>query len=536
MTEVRYNGSNPFSDISPTPLVERNSNFVRYNHRWVPSERITLNGTLTGQCSSFSEIIDKQNLLIEGFRENFKQLSVWEDNQEIYKWDTAKIVDISFDESSYGHLVPFTIDIEAYSNNQNDYSFYGTFGVVDPVNKFSFENTEDQLVVLNHTTSARGFHTQNSNLALNNAISFVQGLTGWNDQISPRFIEEVSGLSPVLFSLNESINRFEGSYAVSTRWTFDPVLVGQGILRYTTEISSGIEDGITVVSLNGSIEGGRNVSHQNLVSRFQALNLYDICQDIFEGYATGSLNTTLIGGSVNDDTFTNKIDFSATFDNNPFPSPWLEDDVDIRAELLEGRNQICVKGTIKGRGPMLYKWPQILAFYEGLDIYAIALDRWGRYGMTQGLNPTPVSQSISKDEFQGQISFTFCYEESPINIPEGLEAFEYSLVFQPAIPKFSANPTLCEGVWSIYNLNGLLRAVYSIQGSATVGECYTPEEGEVVVRSEINRISSEYFTGTRKVLKQGSISKLDPPNEKIISFSYTWTAETTAILEIPMSS
>ena len=102
----------------------------------------------------------------------------------------------SFDPSNIG-AASYSIELDCYQSSD----FNGTFGVMDPVNQWSFNEGDDSLITINHTISARGFKTSNS--AITNAKNFVSGRIGGLTNISLF----QTGESAFLMSRDEKINK-----------------------------------------------------------------------------------------------------------------------------------------------------------------------------------------------------------------------------------------------------------------------------------------------------------------------------------------
>jgi hypothetical protein len=148
------------------------------------------------------------------------------------------------------------------------------------------------------------------------------------------------------------------------------------------------------------------------------------------------------------------------------------------------------------------------------------------------LNPNPTSKSYSENKSACEYAVGLEFEEQPSNVPSDLENFDYTLTVKPAVPQYSATPTICAGQYVITRLKYNSRAKYTINGSATIKECVDTDIGLAIVRAEINRLCGVYVVGTRKVLEAFQITEKNAENPKVVSFTATWSAESPRMFNI----
>tara|TARA_R100000152_G_C6780509_1_gene213393 strand:- start:1631 stop:3745 length:2115 start_codon:yes stop_codon:yes gene_type:complete len=242
LPKIYYNGIDlennsahaAFGHTNPTPMVGVTAEMINLGSRWGQTNKITLEGQLTGVTHSpggyapfaykcGADIWEERAQLVSAFRENFRDLAIYENGQEVLKYENCKVESINFEESTLGqNILGYTIELRSYDN------FSGTYGVLNPVDTLSFSEGEDGVVNLTHEISAEGFAgTAAGNVsktAFENAQNWVIGQTGWSNVLgadfTPNFIPNGGTIYPLLISQTETIDRFNSQYGITEQWQF----------------------------------------------------------------------------------------------------------------------------------------------------------------------------------------------------------------------------------------------------------------------------------------------------------------------------
>ena len=153
-TKIIYDGFD-FGD-QPTPFLSSQENFLKYGENFGSEESYSLNGQLTGR--DFNELRSEQLKLISGFSKDFgtfivKDFKPYE--AEVMVRSGVKIDSIDFGQSKYNKIIDYNISFTAYPV---DY-FGDNYGVIDPAESWSFEESNDGIVSISHLISARGIET-----------------------------------------------------------------------------------------------------------------------------------------------------------------------------------------------------------------------------------------------------------------------------------------------------------------------------------------------------------------------------------------
>lgn len=519
MVKIFYDNQDIFSGIAPTPFVGISDSPIRYQSRWGVTEKITLEGEITGQCGTFQDLVDKQNTLISGFSKHFKQLKIVDNSGIVFNSPITKVNSINFPSNQYSQLLPFSIELEAFDSGK----FSGFYGVLDPTNEFSFQKRNDKVIGLTHTISAKGFQTQND--PLTNAVNYVSSLTGLSSAPTPAFISGIT--TPVLKTVEESLNRFDGTYRVSESWVYDTELVGSGILRYSCALDSGFEDGVTKVSLQGTIEGGKNCNITNLRNRYSGINFHSTAGQIYSGFCAGVMNSYPLEYDVSENANKNEISFNIIYDDDPFPNPIVIDSTQLTNSPLSV-GVVSTEVTFKWRGNCKcnneYGWNQLLNAVSSYNFYTKASAKWVQYGNTTILNPNPVSKSITENKFGCQIIIKMTFDEMYDPLPVGVDSIDFNVSVSPSIRMYSSAPSVCEGQYIITNLGYDRRAKFSISGRGRMKECYNKFIADFYARNAVNSLMGHIVNGTDIVIENDSISTLEGDSGMLFSFNFSWSA------------
>jgi len=555
MVKINYNGSDAFSGLAPVPYVGREETPIFYSNRWCLVDKITLEGQITGQCLDFEQLVERQNSLISRFSKSFQNFEILQSGDNsivtesgiviitesgeilvsasspyfpIYQSPVTRVVSIDFPQNHYADRIPFSIELECYLSGLHS----GVYGVIDPVNKFEFERDEEDVVTIVHTCSAKGINTSSSNSnSLTNAKNYVYSISGWDSQIAPLFIS-APGSGIILDSVEEGVNRFDGSYTVTEKYRYDSLENAARILRYRVDLNSGVE-GISA-NINGSIEGGLNSSISFLRAQYSSFDFYTAANSLYTGIFAGELNENPLDFNVVEDSFKNKIDFSINYDDSEYPDLYLIDSTTINTDKA-GMDSLSFRGRFKTRGnchcDTPNRWNLLKAYADSFDLHAFCQAKWEQYGKTTTLMQVPTRISMGENERSCELTLNAEFRELVGSEISGLDYLKYTLSVSPAIPIYSKAPVICEGQYSITDLGYDRRANFSIQGESRISECTSYATGLAAIKSEVNRLAGIYVTGIRKLLVKSNFTQ-NQQNERLVSFNCVWSSEADRVLDI----
>jgi hypothetical protein len=465
-TSITYDN---FTFKEPIPLVSKNEEIINYGDRWGQITKISLQGQLTGVCpNDFNQLISGQNNLISGFSRDFKPFTISENGKTIFTSDTCTVRSINFDQSKYVKMLNYTIELDCYERDL----FTQSFGVLDPVNEYTFTENEDQSLIINHNISAKGINTSTFS-AMDNARNYVYALTGYNPSIIPININN-SNYTPLLRSYTENINRLNGTYGIQESYIVDisnnAYINPQYFTRYTTTINKSINTDFDSISIQGSIQGAKRTPFSGVRYYASGLNLFNICANDF-GSST-QLNNIPISLSFDENQAANTINFNATYDTNIIydedfdyvvPNSYFDANTDISKDTITSITSVSISGPIVTRGGNLKQKyesakaliTEIISANGNIPIYLYSQANTAYSKVRSIMNiPSAIilnsnfrSFSITDNPEKGEISLSATFDDKDQVIGgNDIKSNSFEVSYEPKIDLFRPRPT--------YNING----------------------------------------------------------------------------------
>jgi hypothetical protein len=471
-TEILYNGINLFSGVASTPFVGRTLEPIRYGSIWGTLEVFSLEGQITGLCSDgLSEIIQKSQVILNGLSSTeFGEFSIVDNGTQIVSKPYVKVRSFNLEEDITVGIKPFQIELEAY---EEDF-FSGYYGVVDPTNDISYEETQEGNILINRTCSARGFNTSAS--ALQNAIDYVQSTISTILPVSSILIEKNGTIaSPVLTSVTEEINRLEGSYSLTKKYASNARGPNSGFLfEISYDISYSETEGVYQISANGSLTAGIGSTVSDLRLAFEKVKLYELCRQAMSKYNGLNINPNPLNLNVTENLRDSSLSFSASFNTDTIASD-IDFTYDVSIELndLVDLANVSFNGSVRGRLGQNARWNKIKQFYETVDVFGICQSALQEEFAGRKLTIKPSSYSSDFDERNGEIrinaSFLEIHEKNKWS--HLFRSFDYSLSFAPGVKIKHKIQTLSNGS-KVFDINSASRSSCSISGTAAIlNEC-----------------------------------------------------------------
>ncbi len=512
---ITWNGQNPFTGISQTPLLARSEETIRTGTNIARADVFTLTGKLQrdGCEDGFEAVYNLAKSLTLKFARNFSLFQIIEDGDVIFTYSRAIVESISFDENRYYDLVPFTIRILCYQD-----SYARTYGILDPQEEFQFQEEEGCLVSISHTISARGINATQE--ALTNARNFVSTLAGYDGLTLP------FGYSPtqvVLIKKQENVNRLTGEVSLTENYLYDKAgNSGNPAYIVTFQIESSIADGIISVTASGKFQGALDGNITSTRTNFKLLDFYTVSNDEFHTCdPLTNLAITPIGFTADDNIDENSISFSITYTNNYTSDPYVIDSTTITRDT-QGIHCITTDLIIRSDvGCPAERLRKTKAYLAALDIDAYIAVKWATYGTGKRLGTTPQAKTISFDHVLGTVSINITYCSDSVEDCGCIENMKYSLSFEPAIPQFSEEPSFQgAGCYAIQNLQHNSRSRFTISGTARPSKCCTNEAVRSQIYSRAVQAMGKYFNAGDIVLEQASVEIAT--DRSVMSFTFAW--------------
>lgn len=293
-TNITYGDYNFQRDGGPVPLLDISLNFNRNDAGDIlnTTYRTTLRGEinlLPSGIDGYKNIDDRQDLLISGFSEDYKEFKVVCDNNIlIQQYPRVNSINFSPSNDNWSETADYTIELEwdgePYSglylesitenwefsiDQENKYYNWTLPGGTGDNNMYVFS--------LTHNVSAKGLDSKNIKIrpAWQEARAWVVSRLGYDSsQISN---SGVFNLNAVNFSgWNHSRvqrkSERDGTFDVTETWMVANTGLnnnaGAAIEDFTASVSYDLQNNLTNVSINGSIQGMEEVNYGNTPNSF----------------------------------------------------------------------------------------------------------------------------------------------------------------------------------------------------------------------------------------------------------------------------
>lgn len=544
----------------PVPYLSRSNEMVYYADKWCQATKISLAGQVTG---TYDEINTRRSAILTAFAEDFKDLTVVDDGSTILTFSKCVVRSVSFDPSNIG-AASYSIELDCYQSSD----FNGTFGVMDPVNQWSFNEGGDSLITINHTISARGFKTSNS--AITNAKNFVQGLQGTStfSAVTPQFIGGLSVSNLVLKGSGVSINRLDSTYEITedyvaqTGTIMDIAAIPGVTSSFSADLTSGAADDYLSVNVDYTIQGGKDITDSDLRSKTPTVStIYSIATGAVD--ITG-LNTGALSYSINEDLNAKTISVKASFNNdrayevfskeNPttFSGVYFDYNASVDTDLITDVTTVSINGSLKSQVNGIQNKVDRVSGYYYTDInnnpsvypngitgylksvadscYTYPNGEWtaGTYSLFSGPESISVTDNYTKGEIN--ISATFSDKDKKVGFKEA----SFNVSVKPSLAQYSAKASANkDGLYQVFDLNTRTREEVTVGGNFSAYAENTDYRAEVA--TYIDDIKNFYVATPQAFVTSESLDEVAAPYYSL-GFSHTYSKFTSANNEfIPTS-
>ena len=489
----------------PVPYLSRSQEMVYFAEKWCQATKISLAGQVAG---TYSEIDTQRQAILTAFASDFKTLTVAEGGSDILTFSGCVVRGVSFDASNIG-AASYSIEIECYESS----NFNGTFGVLDPVNEWSYSEGDDSLISISHKVSARGF-SGSSNQAITNAKNFVQSLQGTTTftDITPVFIGGISTSNLVLKSSGVSIDRVastygvDESYSIQTGAIMDISSIAGVTSVFSADLSSGAAEDFLTVGVNYQVQGSKDITDSNLRIKTPSVStLYSIATGAT--HITG-LNSGALSYSVDENLNSKTISVKASFNNDrvyevfssqtgtglggvpylsrsgDFSGVYFDYQASVDTDLISDITTVNINGSLKSQiDGIQNKVDRVSGYYYNFindnpsvygngitgylktvasTCYSYPASLWtaGTWALYAG----PESISVTDNYTLGEInvSATFSDKDKKTGFKEG----SFNLSVKPSLAQYSAKASANrDGLYQVYDLNTRTREEITIGGN-----------------------------------------------------------------------
>lgn len=472
---VKYNNKRvPVSGTGPTPYVSVTDNVITQGNRWGISQRIVLNGLITG--NTFEDLYTAQTGLVDVFSSSYRTLKVLEGaddtipTSEAFSFSGCSIENISFDNAPYNKIANYSVELLSYPSGLTGF-FSGNYGILDPRDEISISPGSDGIGTINHSVSARGFVINTIDDAIDNVKSYVASRTGVSKILTlplATSVDNSSSFTPVLVSIAENLDRLNLTYSIQESYKFRTVtgdsesaqnysFNNYNIVSYSTSLTSGAGEDFVTASIQGEIKAGitgatGDVLISGLINQLSGLNPYAVISGKYGTPNNFKFCQDPIQVTINEDRKARKINFNISYDNLEFYNSvndqtvfngcYLDASISHNIEELTSVDTLEIKGEVKCRGSVSNKYARSLEYVTELftagtslvapRLYTLINSYYSAYYSGSPkftLNAEPASVQVDANFQLGTVSISASYDNKDKFL--GLSSSDYAIEYTP---------------------------------------------------------------------------------------------------------
>jgi hypothetical protein len=553
---IKYNNKRiPVSGTGPTPYISIADDVISYGNRWGISQRIVLNGVITG--NSFNDLYTAQTGLVDIFSSSYKILKVLEGaddtepTSEAFAFSGCSVQNVSFDNAPYNKVVGYSVELLSYPSGLTGF-FSGNYGILDPRDEITINPGNDGIGTVTHSVSARGFVINTIDDAINNVKSYVSSRTGVSRILTLPLVsgmDNSGAFTPVLVSLSENLDRLALSYSIEESYRFKTIsgdsesaqnysFNNYNIVSYSTNLTSGAGDDFVTASIQGEIKAGitgatGDVLISGLINELSGLNPYAVISGKYGSPNGFKFCEDPIQVTINEDRKARKVSFNISYDNLEFyNSPndqtvfsgcYLDMNISHSIDDLSFIDTLEAKGEVKCRGSVSNRYANSLAYVTELlaggtpSLYNLVNSYYtGYHGATPKftLNSQPVSLQVDANPLLGTVSISAAYDNKDRFL--GLASSDYSIEYTPTNTTFNYGFSCNNSLRHIaVDMNTLKREKVGI--NLAVGKPSTSEYALLGNKDTLISAFKEYFI--KPLLKPDHRNTLDTLQEESSALS-----------------
>jgi hypothetical protein len=473
---IKYNNKRiPVSGTGPTPYISLSDDVITYGDRWGISQRIVLNGVITG--NSFDDLYTAQTGLVDIFSSSYKVLKVLEGADdtvvtgEVAAFSGCSVQGVSFDNAPYNKVVNYSVELVSYPSGLTGF-FSGNYGILDPKDEINITPGSDGVGTITHSVSARGFVINTIDDAIDNVKSYVASRTGVSRVLTlplATSIDNSGSFTPVLVSISENLDRLNLTYSIEESYRFKTItgdsesaqnysFNNYNLVSYSTSLTSGAGDDFVTASIQGEIKAGitgatGDALISGLINQLSGLNPYAVISGKYGSPNGFKFCEDPIEVSINEDRKARKVGFNISYDNLEFYSSandqivfngcYLDATISHNIDDLSSIDTLEVRGEVKCRGSVSNKYAKSLDYVTQLftagtspsapRLYTLVNDYYSAYYSNSPkftLNSQPVSVQVEANPLLGTVSLTVTYDNKDRFL--GLSTSDYSIEYTPA--------------------------------------------------------------------------------------------------------
>ena len=558
---IKYNNKRvPVSGTGPTPYLSVSDDVISYGNRWGISQRIVLNGVITG--NTFDDLYTAQTGLVDVFSSSYKILKVLEGaddtvpTSEAVAFSGCSVQSVSFDNAPYNRVVNYSVELLSYPSGLTGF-FSGNYGILDPKDEINISPGNDGIGTATHSVSAKGFVIDTVDNAIDNVKSYVASRTGISRILTlplATSIDNSTSFTPVLVNISENLDRLNLSYSIEETYKFKTItgdsesaqnysFNNYNLVSYSTNLISGAGDDFVTASIQGEIKAGITGATgdyliSGLINELSGLNPYAIISGKYGSPNGFKFCQDPIQLSINEDRKARKIAFNISYDNLEFYNSandptvfngcYLDASISHVIDDLSSIDTLEIKGEVKCRGSVSNKYAKSLDYVTQLftagtsnvapRLYTLINDYYsGAYYSNSpkfALNSEPTSLVVDANPLLGTVTISVSYDNKDKFL--SLSNSDYNIEYTPTNTIFTYGFSCNNSLRHIaVDMNTLKREKAGINISIT--KPATSEDALLTNKNTLLSNFKQYFI--RPLLKPDNRAYLDTMQEESSSVS-----------------
>jgi len=454
--------------------------------------------------NDYLKLSQKRDEIAQAFagalRKNYQDFSVIGHGTEFHL-KNCTVESLSFSDSNYSGFVDYSISIVGYKSDKDFY--LNNYGVVDPVDSWNYSEDSTGVVSVTHTISASGYNTDGTSNKLNaflKAKAFVDSRKGVSLKVNQALNKNVHPNSAlILNSQNETVDRLGGSYSITEAYSFatnessqttgeeanlPKMQTAKILLSYDISIDEQQGGNFINMTLTGNVQGDKDsqTTWSEIKRDFKNRNFYDLVNKAYKRHIKGTggtrtggstnldLNRDPVSFSINPNEDSRAISFSIVYDNNQLfnnakiknGSSYFDYNVVFNHDNVTDIITTTCSGSILTRGALEKRNRDNLILLDLMLANNSKLIRDEAQAMYHKMFPTrtqyvlaprPLSISVSKDDFNGEITYEASFSDKDFPENSSLRDCNYSVSVVPSMQQYTSVPScLRNGHYLIYDL------------------------------------------------------------------------------------
>ncbi len=291
------------------------------------------------------------------------------------------------------------------------------------------------------------------------------------------------------------------------------------------------------MTINGNIQGCKIDTVTGARNIYNSFDSYSEAINQFKKITNRTdLSPFPVSRTVTEDTNAKKIDFNFVYNDDLRPKINILYNISFNYEYENDNISATIEATITNRAAYSDTlWSQIVSIADNIDLYSILVPSYNVFVTEVNpaiaiypLNPIPLSTSRQENRYKLEITLSDTFDSRPIN-PVGLKTYDYTLNFDPAIHKYSAQPILDGvGAYYVFDLGFSTRNKLTINVNGIGDDNTSLSQVKTILRDKIQSYMAQYLKGGVKLLEGQTFTQGNESFNKKYQINAVYSAEDSA--------